>query len=113
MERRRYVSGGVFPVVGQPKLTDNESTFLGIVLVEKPKEHFWAHIAEYPAHDKSIPPALENEFVRALSYGEWFRLSLDTMRSSDTRSYQSSAEDQGKSRVSLGRVTNRGRHSSV
>lgn len=45
--------------------------FLEIGLVEKPKEHFWAYIAEYPAHDKSIPPVLEDQFVRALSYGSW------------------------------------------
>ncbi|EKM79802.1 hypothetical protein AGABI1DRAFT_113084 [Agaricus bisporus var. burnettii JB137-S8] len=36
-------------------------------LVDKPKEQFWTFIAEYPAHDKSIPPALENQFVHALT----------------------------------------------
>lgn len=44
--------------------------FLRVGLVEEPKEHFWTYIAEYPAHDKSIPPALENQFLRELSYGE-------------------------------------------
>ncbi|KAL9713174.1 hypothetical protein Ac2012v2_004415 [Leucoagaricus gongylophorus] len=39
-------------------------------LTECPKEVFWAHIAEYPAHDKSIPLPLENEFVRALTNAE-------------------------------------------
>ncbi|KXN88984.1 hypothetical protein AN958_06446 [Leucoagaricus sp. SymC.cos] len=39
-------------------------------MIELPKEHFWAHIAEYPAHDKSIPPALEDQFVHALEYAE-------------------------------------------
>lgn len=41
-----------------------------IGLTECPKEVFWAHIAEYPAHDKSIPLPLENEFVRALTNGK-------------------------------------------
>lgn len=39
-------------------------------LIACPKEQFWAHIAEYPAHDRSIPPRLEDEFVRALAYAE-------------------------------------------
>ncbi|KAJ3574684.1 hypothetical protein NP233_g1589 [Leucocoprinus birnbaumii] len=39
-------------------------------MIEWPKEYFWAHVAEYPAHDKSIPPALEEQFVRALANAE-------------------------------------------
>jgi hypothetical protein len=48
--------------------------FIG--LVEKPKEDFWTFIAEYPAHDKSIPPALENQFVHALTNGPWVPAAL-------------------------------------
>jgi hypothetical protein len=51
--------------------------------MEVRKEEFWTHIAEYPAHDKSIPPALEDEFVRALRYGEWPDIVLDATRVRD------------------------------
>jgi len=53
-----------------------------IDLVECSKEVFWAYIADYPAHERSIPLLLENEFVRALINGE--RSFRTPMRSPST-----------------------------
>ena len=55
-----------FPPFTTPKNGCREN----IGLIECSKEVFWAHIAEYPAHERSIPSPLENEFVRALTNGE-------------------------------------------
>jgi len=32
----------------------------------RPKQHYWAHVAEYPSHHPRLPPGAEHEFVAAV-----------------------------------------------